>query len=164
MKIEAEQLMFELRPATPEELREEALQALWRRREREEAAKWTPEAYCRVWMQIDKDQWNQMPNYKRHNWLQRYLHEKERRECGFEMRTPGYHEAVAEESFQEAKRLAESWAVDIRKAFVERKPCPNPHTNTSCGGRSCWPAFQRNALTQKKFPCHEHDLCWMGTA
>jgi hypothetical protein len=40
------------------------------------------------------------------------------------MKAARYEAAVNEERFQQLKRVAESWAHDIRQAFLNRQPCP----------------------------------------
>jgi hypothetical protein len=40
------------------------------------------------------------------------------------MKQARHEQAVNEENFQQCKRLAEAWAVEIRQAFLNRQPCP----------------------------------------
>lgn len=123
---DAEQFEFPL--TTPDPLEVE-LEKRWKENERAQAHQWTPEAFACLWwsggVKADPDGWAALPSYERRGWIHEYEFQRSRAEsCGVPM-TPAWCVAgMREESFQHTKRLAESWAEDIRKAFKEGRPCP----------------------------------------
>lgn len=122
----AEQFELPLTAADPFEL---ALEAQWRRNEIEQAERWGgADRYVIAWWSdgntADVDGWRELKEYERNRWRSIYEAERGQAEGRREMRRPGYFHAEAENAWRNAKALAESWAVDLRKAFLEGKPCP----------------------------------------
>ncbi len=112
--------------ANPDNELEFELQRQWERNRKAQAHQWTDEAFCIRWACgcDDRDWWNSLPQYERNAWLNRYRHERARLDMGMTMRSAEYLLAVEKESYEESRRLAESWAEDIREAFKNRQPCP----------------------------------------
>jgi hypothetical protein len=100
----------------------------WADTEREEAKRWTPEALCILWVcggRDDREWWGALPEYERQTWRSRYATERAAADAHRRpMKSPGIVLMALEEAHRESKGLAERWAEDIRKAFLEGKPCP----------------------------------------
>ena len=68
--------------------------------------------------------WKALPRYEREWWLQNYRSGREAFKRGEGMPVAGAIWWRRENLWKETNRLAESWAKDIRQAFLDRKPCP----------------------------------------
>lgn len=141
---QAEQFELPLSEADPLEAR---LQRQWDQNARDQAWQWTPERMAMLWWSgapeygENPEGWAALPEYERARWRNCYAHERAladaREELNqslvadgqkplppYRMRSAAYLGAMAEEHFQESKRLAQDWSQEIRKAFLERRPCP----------------------------------------
>ncbi|CAN5549612.1 hypothetical protein BH09VER1_BH09VER1_24950 [soil metagenome] len=111
---------------------EGALQARWRENEERERRFWTEETRCISWLnswrhpvEEDFSWWKALPSYERSAWLSHFDDAcRMARATGQPVREPGYFAARAQEALAKSEKLAESWAEEIRKAFIHRKPCP----------------------------------------
>lgn len=97
-------------------------------RETREAANWTEEARCARWLFVHDslwlESWKALPKYDREGWLLEYRIGRQAVESGGRMPSASLIMAHREAAWKQTKELAESWARDIRAAFLERKPCP----------------------------------------
>lgn len=124
--IEVEQ--FALAFDDPVAARELALRDQWARNQAAQATFWGPDQYVILWVcqgTFDREWWDGLHEYQRHTWRMRYEVARDRANThGCRMIEPGYAVAMEEEEYRHSRQLAESWAVDLRQAFLEGKPCP----------------------------------------
>lgn len=69
----------------------------------------------------DEAWWHALPSYEQQAWRNR--HDVERH-TGRPMRSAGYIYNLEADAFEQTKKLANSWAAEIRLAWKNRQPCP----------------------------------------
>lgn len=106
----------------------EQIETQWNLREQEEHAKNTEEARCLQWIcekdSPDWDWWKSLRQNERDRWIADYRLVREMVEAGHKMSSPRSYGPPRREVVNQWQAMAEAWAVQIRQAFLQRKPCP----------------------------------------
>jgi hypothetical protein len=105
-----------------------ALEKQWRANEIAQAEYWGPDVHVIYWWAAgswDREGWEALPSYERDRWRTEYECERQLSIATGRPLQPAadiYRRAKA--AVDQAEEIAESWAKEIRKAFLERRPCP----------------------------------------
>lgn len=115
---------MEFRHPTPDEYREEQLEAQWRRNAAEQAEHWTDERRAALWA-FGSDDVGGLVEYQKRALVEQWRTERMLAgKHGRPMRSADTVRAGDAEEFAGEKAMALHWAARIRQAFADGKPCP----------------------------------------
>jgi hypothetical protein len=120
---QAEQFTFNWEKAEADR----ALYDQWDRNIAVDAHNWTDDAHAMCWALgcSDWNYWRSLPKYQTSHWTEVYVSLRANLQPGQHM--PTWAEVfppVAKEVIQQRRAIAERWATDIQKAWLNLQPCP----------------------------------------